>query len=75
MDDLENVLDELAVQSCTTKMWINNVIKRTFLMMIIYPAWHEGDWPLHVKTAEGMLLYMFATHKYNDGKYDQVLQK
>jgi hypothetical protein len=69
MDDLENVLDELAAQSRTTKMWVSNVIKPTFLMMIFCPASHEGDWPLHIKTAEAMLPYMFAAHKYNYGRY------
>ena len=43
MDDLENVLDELAAQSRTTKMWVNNVIKPTFLMMRFCRASHEGD--------------------------------
>jgi len=32
-------------------------------------ASHEGDWPLHIKTAEDMLPYMFASHKYNYGRY------
>ena len=34
MDDLENVLDELSAQSHTTKMWLNIIIKPTFLMMM-----------------------------------------
>ena len=33
MGDLEDVLGELAAQSRTTKMWVNNVINPTFLMM------------------------------------------
>ena len=45
MDDLENVLDELAAQSHTTKMWVDNVIKSIFLMMRFCRASHEGDWP------------------------------
>ena len=69
MDDLEKLLDELAIQSRTTKMWVYNVIKPTFLMMMFCRASHEGDWPLHIKVAEAMLPYMFAAHKYNYGRY------
>lgn len=69
MDDLENVLDELSALSRTTKMWVNNIIKPTFLMMRFCRASHEGDWALHIKTAEDMLPYMFAAHKYNYGRY------
>ena len=64
MGDLEDVLDELAAQSRTTKMWVNNVIKPTFLVMRFCRASHEGDWPLHITTAEAMVAYMFAANKY-----------
>ena len=67
--DLEDVLDELAAQSRTTKMWFNNVIKPTFLMMRFCRASHEGDWPLHITTAEAMVAYMFAANKYNYSRY------
>jgi len=32
-DDLENALDELSARSRTTKLWVYNIIKPTFLMM------------------------------------------
>ena len=69
MGDLDDVLDELAAQSRTTKMWVNNVIKPTFLMMKFCRASHEGDWPLHITTAEAMVAYMFAANKYNYSRY------
>ena len=69
MDDLENALDELSALSGTTKLWVYNIIKPTFLMMKFCRASHEGDWPLHIKTAEDMLPYMFAAHKYKYGRY------
>jgi hypothetical protein len=69
MDDLDGVLGELAAQSRTAKLWVNNVIRPTFLMMMFCRASHEGDWPLHIKTAEAMLPYMFAAHKYNYARY------
>ena len=68
MDDLENVLDELAAQSRTTNMWVDNVIKPTFLMMWFCRASHEGDWPLYI-AAEAMVAYMFAANKYNYSRY------
>lgn len=69
MDDLDKVLDELAAQSRTTRLWVNNVIRPTFLMMMFCRASHEGDWPLHIKIAEAMVPYMFAAHKYNYARY------
>ena len=57
MGDLEDVLDELAAQNRTTKMWVNNVIEPTFLMMRFCRASHEGDWPLHITTAEVLVAY------------------
>ena len=70
MGDLEDVLDQLAAQSRTTKMWVNNVIKPTFLMMRLCRASHEGEWPLHITTAEAIVAYMFAANKYNYSRYD-----
>ena len=55
MDDLEKIIDELADQSRTTKMWVNNINKPTFLMMMFCRASHEGDWPLHIQTAKAIL--------------------
>ena len=66
---LEDVLDELAAQSRTTKTWVNNVIKPTFLMMRFCRASHKGDWPIHITTAEAMVVYMFAANKYNYIRY------
>ena len=36
--------------------------------MMSYRPSHLGDWFLHMKKAEEMLLYMFAAHKYNYGR-------
>ena len=69
MDEQENALDELSALSHTTKLWVYNIIKPTFLMMRFCRASYEGDWPLHIKTTEDMLPYMFAAHKYNYRRY------
>jgi len=52
MDDLENAFDKLSALSRTTKLWVYNIVKPTFVMMRFCRASHEGDWPLHIKTAE-----------------------
>ena len=65
MQELETVIDEISALSRTTHMWVNNVIRPTFLIMMFCRALHEGDWFPHLKTAEAMLPYMFAAHKYN----------
>ena len=69
MDDLDTVLSELSGKSQTTKMWVDLIIKPTFLMMQFSRASHEGDWPLHITTAEAMLPYMFAANHYNYARY------
>ena len=38
-------------------------------MMRFCRASHEGDWPLHISTAEAMLPYMFAANKHNYNRY------
>lgn len=69
MDELDDALDRRAAQSRTTKMWVENVIKPTLLIMKFCRASKEGDWPLHIKAAEEMVPYMFAAHKYNYARY------
>ena len=54
-------------QIIVTKLWVCNIIKPIFLMMRFCRASHEGDWPLHIKTAEDMRPCMFAAYKYNYG--------
>jgi hypothetical protein len=63
MDDVEAVLTELSEKSQTTKMWVELMIKPTFLMMQFSHALHEGDWPIHI-TAEAMMPYMFTANHH-----------
>ena len=69
MADLDVVLAELSRQSRTTNMWVELIIKPTFLMMQFSRASNEGDWPLHLTTAEAMLPYMFASNHHNYARY------
>ena len=71
-NELENELDWLASESRTAKLWVDMIIKPTFLMMRFCRASHEGDWALHIQTAESMLPYMFAAHKHNYSRYGSM---
>ena len=69
MADLDAALSEYSRQGKTTKMWVELIIKLMFLMMQFSRASHEGDWPLHLTTAEVMLPYMFAANYHNYARY------
>jgi len=47
-DDLKVFLEETALQSKTSKHWINNLIKPIFIILLHIRAEREGEWPLHV---------------------------
>ena len=47
-DELMNCLEEKATQSSTAKLWVENLVKPVFIMMIFVRAEREGDWPLHL---------------------------
>ena len=49
--DLTRLLDDRASQSRTTRLWTNNVIKATLIMMNFSRARHEADTPLHISAA------------------------
>jgi len=63
------ILDKLAGESRTAKLWINNLIKPTLLIMRYYRASHEGDALLHLSAAKEMLPYMFAAGHQNYARY------
>ena len=69
MKELEEKLENLSSQSRTAKMWISNVIRPVFIIMLYCRASYESDWLLHMKAVEMMLPYMFAAHKYNYSRY------
>ena len=63
MEALQTVLDDLSIESKTSKMWIDLIIKPAFIMMLYTRADHEGDVALHLHAASHMLVYIFAAHK------------
>ena len=65
--DLIRLLDDRSSRSKTTRLWTDNVIKTTLIMMNISRAGHEADTSLHISAAEAMLPYFrFAgCHRYS----------
>ena len=66
---LTSVLDELSTESRTAKLWVENLIKPVFIMMLFVRAEREGDWPLHLVALSMMIPYFFASSHANYARY------
>jgi hypothetical protein len=69
-DDLDNFLDKVSTESLTSKHWVDNLIKRVFLMMLFVRAEREGDWALHLHAVSEMIPYFFAAGHHHYARYD-----
>ena len=69
MPELINKLSELSKKSRTTKAWVDNVIRPVLLINMFCRAAHEGDFALHVSSAEMMIPLMFAAGRPNYSRY------
>ena len=69
MPELMNKLSELSKKSRTTKAWVDNVIRPVLLINMFCRAAHEGDFALHVSSAEMMIPLMFAAGRPNYSRY------
>ena len=65
MDELE----ERAAQSRTTRLWLDNLIKPIFIIMLFTRAEREGDWPLHLLATQQMIPYFFSSGHFNYARY------
>ena len=63
--DLMQILDERAIQSRTTRLWVDNIIKPVFIMMMFVRSEREADWPLHLWAVQKMIPYFFASGHFN----------
>ena len=68
---LTSMLDELSTKSRTAKLWVENIIKPVFIMMLFVRAEREreGDWPLHFVAMSMMIPYFFASSHANYARY------
>ena len=63
--DLTLTLDNLAAKSRPAILWIDNVIKPVFIMIMYIRAEREGDWPLHLEAVNCILPYFFGAGYVN----------
>ena len=62
---LINTLEDLSLQSRTTKLWVDNLIQPVLIMMLFIRAEREADWPLHLLATKMMMPYFFAAGHFN----------
>lgn len=62
---LMDILEQKATKSRTAQVWLNNLIKPVFIMMVFIRAEREADWPLHLYAVTEMIPYFFASGHFN----------
>ena len=60
MNALQTHLDNLCSRSRTTKLWISNIVRPTFIIMKFVRAERENDFLLHLKAVEDAIPYFFS---------------
>ena len=68
-EEFMTLLEKKAAASRTSKMWIQNLIVPTFIMMAFVRAEREADWLLHLWSVQKMLPYFFAAGHWNYASY------
>ena len=69
MDELMEDLETKATSSPTSKLWLENLVKPVFIMMVFVRAEREGEWPLHLWALQQMLPYFFAAGHHQYARY------
>ena len=60
-----SMLEQSAKESCTTRLWLDILIKPVLSMMLFVRSEREGEWPLPLLVAERMLPYFTAAGHWN----------
>ena len=60
-----DILEQKATKSRTAQVWLDNLIKPVFIMMVFIRAEREADWPLHLYAVTEMIPYFFASGHFN----------
>ena len=63
------ILEDLATESKTTKLWVDVLIKPMYIIMMFIRAEREGDWPLHLEAFSLMMPYFFAAGHTHYARY------
>ena len=69
MVDLQQILEEMASRSRTSKLWIDCVIKPVLLMQRYIRAERQSDWALHLSAVHEMLPYFYVAGHINYARY------
>ena len=69
MDDLQEALDAIAMQSRTSKLWVDCLIKPVFTILKYTQAERESDWHLHVDMVKKIIPLFFAAGHYHYVRY------
>ena len=70
-----SILEEKAVTSRTTRLWLDAFIKPVLIMLLFIRAEREGEWPLHLLAVSRMLPYFAAACHWNYLRYGVVYLK
>lgn len=68
-EEMLGALENISLKSVTTRLWVQNLIKPVFIMMVFVRAEREGDWPLHLWAVKQMMPYFFASAHFNYARY------
>ena len=68
-EELMKELDKRSSKSKTTQLWVDMLIKPTFLMVLYVRAEREADWALHLLAVQQILPYFFAANHINYARY------
>ena len=69
MNALQTHLDILCSRSRTAKLWINNIVRPTFIIMKFVRAERENAFSLHLKAVEDAIPYFFSAGHVNYARY------
>ncbi len=70
--DLMKVLEECASKSKTAKLWVDVVVKSTFIAMLYIRSEREADFLLQDSCIDSMRSYFFHANHYNYARYSTV---
>ena len=68
-ESMREILETNASQSRTTQLWVENLVKPIFIMLLFVRAEREADWPLHLWAVKEMLPFFFAAGHCNYARY------
>jgi len=69
-DDLMDMFELIASHRRITQLWVDNLIKPVFIIMIFVRAEQEVYWPLNIWTVNIMMPFFFYTGHFNYARFE-----